>query len=157
MARPGLQHESCPGQSLSRGAGITTEGPGAMSRLIVKNLPNGVKEEQFRQLFIAFGALTDCSLKFTKVGKFGFIGFKSEEEAQAALNHFNKSFIDTSRITSSASPLGLEPRAWNKHAQRPRQPEQPSQGSVTPEIKKDDKEKKAPRELEQCPQLKEDT
>ncbi|VTJ86113.1 Hypothetical predicted protein [Marmota monax] len=39
--------------------------------------------------------------------------------------------------------------AWSKHAQRPRQPEQPSQGSVPPEIKKDDKEKKAPCELEQ--------
>ncbi|KAM4856298.1 putative RNA-binding protein 19 isoform X2 [Urocitellus parryii] len=131
-----------------------------MSRLIVKNLPNGMKEERFRQLFTAFGTLTDCSLKFTKDGKFrkfGFIGFKSEEEAQAALNHFNKSFIDTSRITvefckSFGDPT--KPRAWSKHAQRPRQPEQPSQGSVPPEIKKNDKKKKAPRELEQ---LKEDT
>lgn len=63
-----------------------------------------MKEERFRQLFSAFGTLTDCSLKFTKDGKFrkfGFIGFKSEEEAQTALNHFNKSFIDTSRITVS--------------------------------------------------------
>ncbi|KAM5188878.1 putative RNA-binding protein 19 isoform 3-T6 [Callospermophilus lateralis] len=119
-----------------------------------------MKEERFRQLFTAFGTLTDCSLKFTKDGKFrkfGFIGFKSEEEAQAALNHFNKSFIDTSRITvefckSFGDPT--KPRAWSKHAQRPRQPEQPSQVSVPPEIKKDDKKKKAPRELEQ---LKEDT
>lgn len=63
-----------------------------------------MKEERFRQLFAAFGTLTDCSLKFTKDGKFrkfGFIGFKSEEEAQRALNHFNKSFVDTSRITVS--------------------------------------------------------
>lgn len=63
-----------------------------------------MKEERFRQLFTAFGTLTDCSLKFTKDGKFrkfGFIGFKSEEEAQMALNHFNKSFVDTSRITVS--------------------------------------------------------
>lgn len=63
-----------------------------------------MKEERFRQLFAAFGTLTDCSLKFTKEGKFrkfGFIGFKSEEEAQAALNHFHRSFIDTSRITVS--------------------------------------------------------
>lgn len=63
-----------------------------------------MKEERFRQLFAAFGTLTDCSLKFTKDGKFrkfGFIGFKSEEEAQAALSHFNRSFIDTSRITVS--------------------------------------------------------
>lgn len=63
-----------------------------------------MKEERFKQLFAAFGTLTDCSLKFTKDGKFrkfGFIGFKSEEEAQQALNHFNRSFIDTSRITVS--------------------------------------------------------
>uniref|UniRef100_A0A8C6A999 RNA binding motif protein 19 n=1 Tax=Marmota marmota marmota TaxID=9994 RepID=A0A8C6A999_MARMA len=130
--------------------------------LAPKNFPNPrrMKEERFRQLFTAFGTLTDCSLKFTKDGKFrkfGFIGFKSEEEAQTALNHFNKSFIDTSRITvefckSFGDPT--KPRAWSKHAQRPRQPEQPSQGSVPPEIKKDDKKKRAPRELEQ---LKEDT
>lgn len=87
-----------------------------------------MKEERFRQLFAAFGTLTDCSLKFTKDGKFrkfGFIGFKSEEEARTALNHFNKSFIDTSRITvSQLRPAGgnwhhflifpstLQPGAW---------------------------------------------
>lgn len=66
-----------------------------------------MKEERFRQLFASFGALTDCSLKFTKDGKFrkfGFIGFKSEEEARSALNHFNRSFIDTSRIVVSPLP-----------------------------------------------------
>ncbi|KAL1768765.1 putative RNA-binding protein 19 [Sigmodon hispidus] len=131
-----------------------------MSRLIVKNLPNGMKEERFRQLFAAFGTLTDCSLKFTKDGKFrkfGFIGFKSEEEAQAALNHFNRSFIDTSRITvefckSFGDPT--KPRAWSKHAQKPSQPKQPSKDSIPPDIKKDDKKKKVPSDLEK---LKEDT
>ncbi|XP_027628925.1 probable RNA-binding protein 19 [Tupaia chinensis] len=130
-----------------------------MSRLIVKNLPNGMKEERFRQLFSTFGTLTDCSLKFTKDGKFrkfGFIGFKSEEEAQTALNHFNKSFIDTSRITvefckSFGDPT--KPRAWSKHAQKPSQSRQPSKDSVPPETKKDGK-KKVAGELEK---LKEDT
>ncbi|XP_016058588.1 PREDICTED: probable RNA-binding protein 19 [Miniopterus natalensis] len=133
-----------------------------MSRLIVKNLPNGMKEERFRQLFAAFGTLTDCSLKFTKDGKFrkfGFIGFKFEEEAQRALNHFNKSFVDTSRITvefckSFGDPT--KPRAWSKHAQKPSQPQQPSKGkdSAPLETKKDKKKKKAAGELEK---LKEDT
>ncbi|KAK7809123.1 hypothetical protein U0070_006137, partial [Myodes glareolus] len=130
-----------------------------MSRLIVKNLPNGMKEERFRQLFAAFGALTDCSLKFTKDGKFrkfGFIGFKSEEEAQAALRHFNRSFIDTSRITvefckSFGDPT--KPRAWSKHAQKPSQPKQSSQDSVPSDTKKNDKKKKVPSDLEK---LKED-
>ncbi|XP_024422560.2 probable RNA-binding protein 19 isoform X2 [Desmodus rotundus] len=122
-----------------------------MSRLIVKNLPNGMKEERFKQLFAAFGALTDCSLKFTKDGKFrkfGFIGFKSEEEAQQALNHFNRSFIDTSRITvefckSFGDPT--KPRAWSKHAQKPSQSKPPpkDKDSVPPEAKKDKKKKSA--------------
>lgn len=53
-------------------------------------------------MFAAFGTVTDCSLKFTKEGKFrkfGFVGFKSEEDASRALKHFNKSFVDTSRVT----------------------------------------------------------
>ncbi|XP_014413974.2 probable RNA-binding protein 19 [Camelus ferus] len=132
-----------------------------MSRLIVKNLPNGMKEERFRQLFTAFGTLTDCSLKFTKDGKFrkfGFIGFKSEEEAQTALNHFNRSFIDTSRITvefckSFGDPT--KPRAWSKHAQKPSQSKPPpkDRASVPPETKKDDGKEKVAGDLEK---LKED-
>ncbi|XP_008575479.1 PREDICTED: probable RNA-binding protein 19 [Galeopterus variegatus] len=131
-----------------------------MSRLIVKNLPNGMKEERFRQLFAAFGTLTDCSLKFTKDGKFrkfGFIGFKSEEEAQTAQNHFNKSFIDTSRIiVEFCKAFGdpTKPRAWSKHAQKPSQSKQPSKDSVPLETKKDNKKKKVAGELEK---LKEDT
>ncbi|VTJ86112.1 Hypothetical predicted protein [Marmota monax] len=80
-----------------------------------------MKEEGFRQLFTAFGALTDCSLKFTKDGKFrnfGFIGFKSEEEAQAALNHFNKSFIDTFRITVSGPCLPVQSVTHRSTCQR---------------------------------------
>lgn len=53
-------------------------------------------------MFAAFGTVTDCSLKFTKDGKFrkfGFVGFRSEEEANRALAQLNKSFVDTSRVT----------------------------------------------------------
>ncbi|XP_044304866.1 probable RNA-binding protein 19 isoform X1 [Varanus komodoensis] len=97
-----------------------------MSRLIVKNLPNGIKEDRFRELFAAFGTLTDSSLKFTKDGKFrkfGFIGFKSEDDAKAALAHFNRSFIDTAKVTvefckSFGDPQ--KPRAWSKHSTKPR-------------------------------------
>lgn len=61
-----------------------------------------MKEERFKSMFAAFGTVTDCSLKFTKDGKFrkfGFVGFRSEEEANRALKHLNKSFVDTSRVT----------------------------------------------------------
>lgn len=128
-----------------------------MSRLIVKNLPNGMKEERFRQLFSAFGTLTDCSLKFTKDGKFrkfGFIGFRSEAEAQRALSHFHKSFVDTSRITvefckSFGDPT--KPRAWSKHAQKPApaQPPPKDKGPTALETKTEGKKKKTDTELEQ--------
>lgn len=108
-----------------------------MSRLIIKNLPNGVgypseshhpvkvnsawatwkrecflqmKEERFKSMFAAFGTVTDCSLKFTKDGKFrkfGFVGFRSEEEANRALKHLNKSFVDTSRVTVYTNYLNI--------------------------------------------------
>uniref|UniRef100_A0AAV2MRD7 RRM domain-containing protein n=1 Tax=Knipowitschia caucasica TaxID=637954 RepID=A0AAV2MRD7_KNICA len=84
-------------------------------------MPNGMKEERFRTMFAAFGTLTDCTLKFTKDGKFrkfGFVGFKSEEDANKALIHFHKSFMDTSRVTvemckSFGDPT--KPKAWSKH------------------------------------------
>lgn len=63
-----------------------------------------MKEDRFRKMFADFGTLTDCTLKFTKDGKFrkfGFVGFKTEEDAEKALKHFNKTFVDTSRVTVS--------------------------------------------------------
>ncbi|NWZ67189.1 RBM19 protein, partial [Acrocephalus arundinaceus] len=133
-----------------------------MSRLIVKNLPNGMKEERFRKLFAAFGTLTDCCLKYTKDGrfrKFGFIGYRSEDEAQAALNHFNKSFIDTSRITvelckSFGDPT--KPKAWSKHSQKAPASEKQTKeplASAAPAGTKKQKKKKDPvdnlKELEE--------
>ncbi|KAL1272492.1 hypothetical protein QQF64_028354 [Cirrhinus molitorella] len=96
-----------------------------MSRLIVKNLPNGMKEDRFCKMFADFGTLTDCTLKFTKDGrfrKFGFVGFKTEEDAKKALTYFNKSFVDTSRITVEfCTDIGdpNKARPWSKHTLQP--------------------------------------
>ncbi|XP_067861809.1 probable RNA-binding protein 19 isoform X2 [Heptranchias perlo] len=133
-----------------------------MSRLIVKNLPSGMKDERFKTLFGAFGTLTDCILKFTKDGKFrkfGFVGFKMEEEAQAALKHFNKSYIDTSRIAvefcKSFGDPGLS-RPWSKHSQKNstgQNPKTSKEQKCQIEGKKDRKKKLVIEELEH---LKED-
>ncbi|XP_044052780.1 probable RNA-binding protein 19 [Siniperca chuatsi] len=106
-----------------------------MSRIIVKNLPNGMKEERFKSMFAAFGTVTDCSLKFTKDGKFrkfGFVGFKAEEDANRALKHFNKSFVDTSRVTVEMCKAFGDPtkaKAWSKHTQSsgPNKPSTPAE------------------------------
>ncbi|KAM9858988.1 putative RNA-binding protein 19 isoform 2-T2 [Aulostomus maculatus] len=119
-----------------------------MSRLIVKNLPNGMREERFRSMFAAFGTVTDCSLKFTKEGKFrkfGFVGFKTEEDANKALKHFNKSFVDTSRVTVEMCKAFGDPakaKAWSKHTQSSG-PDKPSAPADTDNRKEKKQKKKA--------------
>ena len=93
-----------------------------MSRLIVKNLPKSIKEERFRSIFSAKGDITDLRLVHTKDGKFrrfGFVGFKEEKAAAAALNYFNNTFIDTSKIqVEIARDWGdVLPRPWSKYSE----------------------------------------
>ncbi|XP_012835557.1 PREDICTED: multiple RNA-binding domain-containing protein 1-like [Erythranthe guttata] len=73
-----------------------------MSRICVKNLPKYVAEDRLREFFSQKGEVTDAMLMRTKDGKsrqFGFVGFRTEHEAEEATNYFNKSFLDTCRIT----------------------------------------------------------
>ncbi|KAJ8942069.1 hypothetical protein NQ318_004094 [Aromia moschata] len=73
-----------------------------MSRLIVKNLPKNVTEENLRLLFGEKGTITDIQLKYTPSGRFrrfGFVGYQNENEAEEAIKAFNLTFINTSRIT----------------------------------------------------------
>uniref|UniRef100_A0A8C1ABE9 Probable RNA-binding protein 19 n=1 Tax=Cyprinus carpio carpio TaxID=630221 RepID=A0A8C1ABE9_CYPCA len=122
-----------------------------MSRLIVKNLPNGMKEERFHKMFADFGTLTDCTLKFTKDGrfrKFGFVGFKTEEDAKKAMKHFNKSFVDTSRVTVEfCTDIGdpNKARPWSKHTRLP------SSNKVTEEQKSCEQAEKREKVIQLCP------
>lgn len=97
------------------------------SRLCVKGLPKYVSETRLREHFSAKGEVTDakvvrsryfppscnhvgsmtaCRSKLSECllrrdgasRQFGFIGFRSAEEAADALKYFNRTFIDTSRI-----------------------------------------------------------
>ncbi|MGH0155802.1 UNVERIFIED_CONTAM: hypothetical protein FKN15_030048 [Acipenser sinensis] len=99
-------------------------------------------------MFAAFGTLTDCSLKFTKEGKFrkfGFVGFRSEEEAGTALKHFNKSFVDTARITvECCKPFGdaTKAKAWSKHSRKSvstegKEPGQQKEAAAVKKLKED--------------------
>lgn len=52
--------------------------------------------------------------------KFGFIGYKTEEAANAALEYFNNTYINTARINvEKALAYGSEnlPRAWSKYTE----------------------------------------
>ncbi|ORX57506.1 RNA-binding domain-containing protein [Hesseltinella vesiculosa] len=94
-----------------------------MSRLIVKNLPKDLTEDKFRTHFAKKGEVTDAKLMRTSSGhsrRFGFIGYRSPEAADAALKYFHGSFIHTSRIVvEKAIPVGSEgiPRPWSKYSE----------------------------------------
>ncbi|KAJ3786386.1 hypothetical protein GGU10DRAFT_267157 [Lentinula aff. detonsa] len=76
-----------------------------MSRLIVKNLPSYVTparlQQHFEQKGAPTGTLTDVKVAFKNDGtarRFGFVGYKTNEEALAAKDWFDKTFVDSTRI-----------------------------------------------------------
>ncbi|XP_020103411.1 multiple RNA-binding domain-containing protein 1-like [Ananas comosus] len=93
-----------------------------MSRLCVKNLPKYVNEDRLREFFSQKGEVTDAKIMRTKDGKsrqFAFIGFRSEKEAEAALNYFNNTFMDTRKliceVARKVGDLNL-PRPWSRYS-----------------------------------------
>lgn len=94
-----------------------------MSRLIVKNLPEKIKEDKLKEVFSSRGGeITDLKLCFTKRGvfrKFAFVGFRTEEAAQAAMKYNNNTYINTSKITVEICKDLYDqsiPRPWSKHS-----------------------------------------
>lgn len=76
-----------------------------MSRLIVKNLPIYATpdklREHFRQKGCPEGTITDIKVASKADGtarQFGFVGYKTEQEASAAKEWFDKTFIGGSRL-----------------------------------------------------------
>ena len=79
-----------------------------MSRLIVKNLPAYVTPERlqahFEQKAGPGGTLTDFKVAHKQDGtsrRFGFVGYKTDKEALAAKEWFDRTFIDSTRISIS--------------------------------------------------------
>ncbi|KAI5637264.1 RNA recognition motif domain-containing protein [Phthorimaea operculella] len=93
-----------------------------MSRLIVKNLPNKVTVDTLKEIFGQKGEVTDVQLKYTKDGKFrnfGFIGYRTEEQAAAAREFFDGTCIRSMKVqVEVCANLGdaKKPRAWSKYA-----------------------------------------
>ena len=77
-----------------------------MSRLLVKNLPAYLTQQQLREHFSSpsgpGGTLTDAKVVLKPDGtsrRFGFVGFKTDAEAQKAQKWFDRTFIHSSRIS----------------------------------------------------------
>ena len=72
----------------------------------MKNLPVYLTQDRLRKHFEGTegpgGTLTDVKLVSNADGasrRFGFIGYKTPTEAERAKKWFNKTFVDSSRIT----------------------------------------------------------
>ena len=93
-----------------------------MSRVIVKNIPTKINETKLRELFEQCGHVTDVKLQKSRNGRprhFGFVGYRSEHEAEAAVKQFNKTFLNSVRIeVEIAKRYGDSsiPRPWSRYA-----------------------------------------
>lgn len=100
-----------------------------MSRIIVKGLPKTITQEKLRSQFGERGTITDIQLKYTKEGifrQFAYIGYQSEDEATVAITTFDKTFIQTSKITvEKCAALGEHGKTWSKHTKRVEKEESP--------------------------------
>ena len=83
-----------------------------MSRLIIKNLPSYVTPAKLREHFEQGkgpgGTLTDVKVSSKPDGTsrcFGFVGYKSDQEALAAQRWFDRTFIDSTRISVNVTEV----------------------------------------------------
>ncbi|KAH6890843.1 rRNA primary transcript binding protein [Coprinopsis sp. MPI-PUGE-AT-0042] len=77
----------------------------ASTRLVIKNLPHYCTPERLRQHFDdkkgPGGKITDVKVSFKSDGtsrRFGFVGYKTPEDALKAKEWFHKTFIDSARL-----------------------------------------------------------
>lgn len=77
-----------------------------MSRLLVKNLPAYLNQQRLREHFESEdgpgGTLTDVKVVLKPDGtsrRFGFVGFKTDAEAEKSRKWFDKTFIGSTRIS----------------------------------------------------------
>ena len=85
-----------------------------MSRLIVKNLPGYVTPERLKEHFSQKngpgGLLTDVKVALKSDGtsrRFGFVGFKDEQDALRAQQWYDRTFIGTTRINVAVAGVSF--------------------------------------------------
>ncbi|KAL3662518.1 hypothetical protein V7S43_012373 [Phytophthora oleae] len=93
------------------------------TRLYVQNLPSYVDSGRLREHFAAQGEVTDACVIRTKDGsksrRFGFVGFKSAQQAEKARAFFHQSFFDTCKINvrvAVAKESNDMERPWSKYS-----------------------------------------
>ena len=87
------------------------------TRIIVKNLPKKITEEELKKHFSQKGSITDIKIMHKEDGRsrnFCFIGFKTEQSAKEAIKYFNQTYLKTMKITVEAAKLQGDPSLKKK-------------------------------------------
>ena len=87
------------------------------SRIIVKNLPKKITEEEIKNHFSQKGIVTDVKIMHKEDGRsrnFCFVGFKSEQSAKDAIKYFNQTYLKTTKISVEKAKTQGDPSLKKK-------------------------------------------
>ena len=87
------------------------------SRIIVKNLPKKITEEEIKNHFSQKGVVTDVKIMLKEDGRsrnFCFVGFKSEQSAKDAIKYFNQTYLKTTKISVEKAKTQGDPSLKKK-------------------------------------------
>lgn len=94
------------------------------SRICVKNLTKHTTEKDLKGLFGARGEITDAKVVKTATGKsrqFGFIGFRTHEQAKDCQEYFNNTFLKSAKIHVEMAVKIGDPSLPTKKSPAPKQ------------------------------------
>ena len=87
------------------------------SRIIVKNLPKKITEEEIKNHFSQKGIVTDVKIMHKEDGRsrnFCFVGFKDDQSAKDAIKYFNQTYLKTMKISVEKAKLQGDPSLKKK-------------------------------------------
>ncbi|MPC22710.1 putative RNA-binding protein 19 [Portunus trituberculatus] len=126
-----------------------------MSRIVVKNLPKQIGQDELKKHFSLKGNITDVRLiyKNGEFRRYAFIGFEGEGDASATCDHFHNTFIKQARLTvEMCHDFSSEerPKSWaekkKKHKEKKFEESQLKEANgnnnIETEAKKEGKKKK---------------
>lgn len=126
MAKPMMtkaEPKPTPATAAAAGANGKSADESVCTRLYVQNLPAYVDSGRLREHFATKGDVTDACVIRTKDGlksrRFGFVGYKSHDQAKQALAFFHQSFLDTCKLNvcfAVARESDEIARPWSKYS-----------------------------------------
>ncbi|KAF2476142.1 RNA-binding domain-containing protein [Lindgomyces ingoldianus] len=123
------------------------------SRIFVRGLPPKFSEDDFRKHFAKF-PVTDA--KHFPHRRFGYVGYKTPEDAAKAVKYFNKSFIRMSKLAVEiARPISDETLPRSRRQAKEETNSLANSDYVPPAKENALKRKRVQQDVEQDPKLKE--